>query len=132
MTNIDLVTQKWHEVVETKNIDLLDDLLADNAILVSPVVHTPQVGKKITKKYLIAAMHVFSNESFKYVRELKDDSSVVLEFETMIGDVYVNGVDMIRANERGQIEEFRVMVRPLQGLQLIHKMMFENLEKSSD
>jgi hypothetical protein len=58
MTNIDFVTQKWHEVVETKNLDLLDDLLADDATLVSPVVHTPQVGKKITKKYLVAAMHV--------------------------------------------------------------------------
>lgn len=131
MNNIDLVTKKWHEVAETKNLDLLDDLLADDATLVSPVVHTPQVGNKITKKYLAAAMHVFANDSFKYVRELKDDSSVMLEFETMIGDVYVNGIDLIRSNEQGQIQEFRVMVRPLQALQLIHKMMFENLEKSN-
>lgn len=91
--------------------------------MVSPVVFTPQKGREITHKYLAAAMQVFFNPKFKYVREFKGDHSAVLEFETEIDGKYVNGVDMITWNEDGLITEFRVMLRPLQAVHLIHEEM---------
>lgn len=54
----------WHELVRTRNVGGLDALLADDVVFHSPVVHTPQVGKAITARYLAAAFHVFFNESF--------------------------------------------------------------------
>ncbi|MFT5716891.1 MAG: hypothetical protein ACI9T7_001074, partial [Oleiphilaceae bacterium] len=42
---IPAVIQKWHELVETKNINILDEILADDARMHSPVVHTVQEGK---------------------------------------------------------------------------------------
>ena len=62
--------QIWHQLVRERDTEGLDALLADEAIFYSPVVHTPQVGKAITKTYLTAAFHVFFNESFRYVREV--------------------------------------------------------------
>ena len=119
--------ETWHRIVENRDVQGLDALLADEAVFHSPVVHTPQVGKAITKKYLAAAFQVFFNESFRYVRELQGDRDAVLEFELMLEGITVNGIDMIKWNEAGKIIEFKVMLRPLKAVNLIHQKMAEML-----
>ena len=74
----------WHQLARTRDVRGLDAFLADDAVFYSPVVHTPQVGKAITTKYLAAAFQVFFNESFRYVRELTSDRDAVLEFEARV------------------------------------------------
>lgn len=113
----------WHELVRTRNAKGLDALLADDVVFHSPVVHTPQVGKAITAKYLWAAFHVFFNESFRYVREVVGPHDAVLEFSVEIDGIQVNGVDMIRWNDDGRITDFKVMLRPLKAVNLIHQKM---------
>jgi hypothetical protein len=113
----------WHELVKTRDPEGLDVLLADAAVFHSPVVHSPQVGKPITKLYLLAAFQVFFNDTFRYVRELRGPHDAVLEFEVEIDKIRVNGVDMIKWNDDGQIVEFKVMIRPLKAIQLIHERM---------
>ena len=120
--------QRWHELVASRNFDGLDQLLADDVVFQSPAVHTPQVGKSITKKYLVAAMHVLDSGQFRYVGEWHAGSSAVLEFETMIGDVQVNGVDMIWWNADGQITKFKVMLRPIKALQTVVPLMAQALQ----
>jgi len=119
----------WHKLIETKDAAGLDNILADNVVFHSPVVHTPQVGKPITTLYLTAALFVFANESFKYVREVISGNNAVLEFTTVIEGITVNGVDMITWGADGRITKFKVMVRPLKAINLIHKMMGEMLQK---
>ena len=120
--------EMWHHLVENRDTRGLDALLADEAVFYSPVVHTPQVGKAITKKYLAAAFHVFFNESFRYVRELKGNRDAILEFEVILDGITVNGVDMIKWNDAGKITEFKVMLRPLKAVNLIHQKMAEMLQ----
>jgi hypothetical protein len=120
--------ETWHRIVEKRDVQELDALLAETAVFHSPVVHTPQVGKAITKKYLAAAFHVFFNESFRYVRELQSDRDAVLEFEVKLDGITVNGVDMIKWNDAGQITEFKVMLRPLKAVNLIHQKMAAMLQ----
>ena len=120
--------EMWHHLVENRDTQGLDALLADEAVFYSPVVHTPQAGKAITKKYLAAAFHVFFNESFRYVRELKGNRDAVLEFEVILDGITVNGVDMIKWNDAGKITEFKVMLRPLKAVNLIHQKMGEMLQ----
>jgi len=120
---------KWHHVLETKKMSELNDLLADDVVFYSPVVHTAQKGKAITSMYLSAAFQVFFNDSFTYVRQTCSDDHAVLQFTTTISGIEVNGVDMITWNEQGKIVEFKVMVRPLKAINLIHQMMKELLEK---
>jgi hypothetical protein len=118
----------WHQLVKERNVRGLDALLADEAVFLSPVVHTPQVGKAITKAYLAAAFQVFFNPSFRYVRELTADRDAVLEFEVEIDGVIVNGVDMIKWNDEGKITEFKVMLRPLKAVNLMHQKMAAMLQ----
>ena len=113
----------WHRVVAERNAAGLDSLLADDVVFYSPVVHTPQVGKPITTMYLSAALRVFGNDTFRYVREVAGEHDAVLEFLVEIDGITVNGVDMIRWNEGGQITEFKVMLRPLKAVNLIHEKM---------
>jgi hypothetical protein len=118
----------WHHIAENRDVQGLAALLADDAVFHSPVVHTPQFGKAITEKYLAAAFHVFFNESFRYVRELQGDRDAVLEFEVTLDGIAVNGVDMIKWNDAGKITEFKVMLRPLKAVNLIHQKMAEILQ----
>jgi hypothetical protein len=118
----------WHQVMKNNDVIGLDALLADNAIFHSPVVHTPQVGKAITKLYLLTAFKVFYNDTFKYVRELMSEKDAILEFEVTIDGILVNGVDMITCDEEGKIVNFKVMIRPLKAVNLIHQKMGEMMK----
>jgi len=122
------VIERWHAVVASRNHDGLDELLADDVVFQSPAVHSPQVGKAITTKYLVAAMHVLNTGQFRYVGEWRGERSAVLEFETALGDVQVNGVDMIWWNASGQIVRFKVMVRPVKALQTLMPLMAQALQ----
>jgi len=109
---------------------LLSELLADDAVFHSPVVHTPQVGKRIVMAYLVAASHVLGNDSFRYVRELVDGDEMMLEFVTEIDGISINGVDIIRFDNAGKINDFKVMVRPLKAINKVWEMMAAQLQTS--
>jgi len=113
----------WHQLVKTQDTSGLASLVADDAVFHSPVVHTPQVGKAITIQYLAAAFQVFFNDSFRYVREIVGPRDAVLEFQVEMDGITVNGVDMIRWNDDGKIVDFKVMLRPLKAINLIHQKM---------
>ena len=120
--------QKWHEVLKNDNQGLLENLIADNAIFSSPVVFTPMEGKEITLMYLSAAGQSFNMEKFQYTKEIHDGMNSVLEFETYIDDISVNGVDIIEWNEEGKIVNFKVMIRPFKAVQKVQQKMVEALK----
>ena len=119
----------WHNLLKSGNAAGLDSLLADNAVFHSPIVHTPQYGKALTQIYLSAAFMVFYNDTFTYVREVIGERDAVLEFQVEIDSILVNGVDMIKCDDEGKIIEFKVMVRPLKAVNLIHQKMMLMLER---
>ena len=119
---------KWHEAVSTKNYQLLEEILDDTVIFYSPVTFTPQKGKAITKIYLSAAAEVFEGNSFSYVRQLIKENEALLEFELELDGVKVNGVDLITWNSSKKLTEFKVFIRPLQGLNALHQKMGAMLE----
>jgi hypothetical protein len=121
------VIERWHRLVKSRDPRELDAMLAGGVVFESPVVHTPQVGRAVTRAYLAAALSVLNNESFRYLGEWFAADSAVLEFETVIDGIRVNGVDMIRWNAEGRIVHFKVMLRPLKAIQLVHQLMAQQL-----
>lgn len=120
---------RWHDYMQTHDLDALKDILADDVVFHSPVVHTPQRGKDITFLYLAAADKVLSTDKFRYVREFDCENKAVLEFETEVNGLHINGIDMIEWNEAGQIIDFKVMVRPLKAINAVHAAMGAMLEQ---
>ena len=119
---------RWHQLVAARDLSALDDLLADEVIFQSPAVHTPQVGRAVTRRYLEAAQQVLMNDSFRYVGDWFGERSAVLEFETMIDGLQLNGVDMIHWDAADRIVRFKVMVRPFKALQALIPLMARELE----
>jgi hypothetical protein len=120
---------RWHAVVKTRDPAVLSALLADDVVFHSPVVHTPQRGHAITMVYLMGAMHVLNNVSFRYERQIVGERDALLEFTTEIDGIQVNGIDLIRWGDDGRIVDFKVMVRPLKGMQILHQRMGEMLQQ---
>ena len=123
--------EQWHQVVKSRDAAALKDLLAEDVVFVSPVVHTPQAGRTITMAYLHAAMQVLNNDSFHYLNQWFGPESAVLEFECVVEGITVNGIDMIRWNADGRIDHFKVMVRPLKAINKLHEMMGRALQRGS-
>ena len=121
--------ESWMHVAHTGDGDALASLLADDVVFESPVVHTPQRGKPVTLLYLRAAFEVLNTDDFRYRGEWYGPDSAVLEFETRLGSVAVNGVDIIGWDADGRICSFKVMVRPLKAIQAVHERMASALQR---
>ena len=122
--------QRWMDFIEGDHSpELLGQIIADDAVMLSPVVFTPQRGKMITMAYLMAASETIGNDSFNYTKVFDCGNRAVLEFETEMDGIYVNGVDIIQWNDDGLITEFKVMVRPLKAVQVVHAQMAAMLQK---
>ncbi len=121
----------WHRVIEAgSDPEALTAIICEDAVFHSPVVHTPQEGRAITVAYLAAAGQTLGNPSFRYLREIVDGDTAVLEFATEMEGIHVNGVDMITFDEDGMITDFKVMVRPLKAVNKVWEMMGRQLEKA--
>jgi len=121
--------KKWHQFINEKDATKLEDFIVENAVLYSPVVWTPIKGKKLVQLYLMAAEQIIANKHFEYVREIANDNYAVLEFKTVIEGISVEGVDMITFNEKDQLVDIKVMIRPLKAVNIVHQKMGEFLMK---
>jgi hypothetical protein len=140
---IEPVVERWQAYLRGDLPGGLEALLDDDVVFYSPIVYTPQRGRAVTTRYLEAAAQTLSADrdeappergaptpgSFRYTKSVVDGDTAVLEFETTMEGRYVNGVDIIRRNPEGRIIEFRVMIRPLQAVDLVHRHMAARLER---
>ena len=117
------VVAGWHAYMETGDAAALDALLADDVVFESPAVHRPQQGRALTAKYLLAAFEVLGAADFRYLGEWRSERSAVLEFACTVDGMQVNGVDILRWNDAGLITGFKVMIRPIKGLQAVMPRM---------
>lgn len=123
--------ERWYACFKSRDHDALWTLLHPDAVFESPVVHAPQRGREITFKYLTGAETVLGGPGFRYVGEWRNANSAILEFENEIEGVKLNGIDMITFADDGRITHFKVMVRPLKAINLLHRLMGEQLTRAS-
>ena len=123
--------KRWRDFVGSHDSSALWDLLHPDVVFESPVVHTPQRGRDITFKYLKGAVKVLGTPTFRYVGEWTSDRGAVLEFTNDVDGITINGVDIISFDGDGRITHFKVMVRPLKAVNLLHRLMGEQLMKPS-
>ena len=142
---IEQTIANWHRFLRGDLPGGLDELLHEDVVFYSPIVYTPQRGKAVTKLYLEAAGQTLSGDDtgadepsgagsdaegsgFHYTKQVLSGSLAVLEFETAVDGRYVNGVDIIRCDDDARIVELRVMLRPLQAVQIVHAHMAAALD----
>ncbi|MEG1156412.1 MAG: nuclear transport factor 2 family protein [Acinetobacter sp.] len=119
---------RWHEMLESRDMSILNELLAEEVVFRSPVAFQPYPGKQVVFFILTNVIQVFEN--FTYHREFisEDGNNVVLEFSANVGDKKLKGVDMIQFNEEGQMIDFEVMIRPKSGLEALAVQMGQRMQ----
>ncbi len=123
--------ERWHDYLKSHDSAALWDLLHPDVVFESPVVHTPQRGREIAFKYLVGAGQVLGGTQFRYLDEWRNARGAVLEFESEVDGIRINGIDIITVNDDGSlITHFKVMVRPLKAINLLHRLMGEQLARS--
>ena len=137
------VLDRWHQHLKGQLPGGLDALLHEDCVFLSPVVFSPQRGREISKLYLSAAANVLPGDEvasipatnddehgkFRYTKKIAQGHHAMLEFETMVGEVSVNGVDIITCDDDGWITEFKVMMRPYKALDAVREQMSAMMEK---
>jgi hypothetical protein len=137
------VLERWHQHLKGQLPGGLDVLLHEDCVFLSPVVFSPQQGREISKLYLSAAANVLPGDEavstpatnddehgkFRYTKKIAQGHHAMLEFETMVGEVSVNGVDIITCDDDGWITEFKVMMRPYKALDAVREQMAAMMEK---
>ena len=123
-----LAIKNWHHIMQSGDVSTLPDILHEEVIFHSPVVHTPQMGKTKATMYLTAAASLFDDKQFTYTREIFGDSQAMLEFTSVIDTIEINGVDIVSWDENDQITDFKVMVRPVKAVNKLWEKMGEMLE----
>lgn len=108
--------QAFRQAVEARDSAAIEALLAENVVFTSPVAFKPYPGRAITAAILRGVMRVF--EDFRYVRETAsaDGRDHVLVFEATVKGKQLEGVDVLHLDGDGLVEDLRVLVRPLSGL----------------
>lgn len=122
--------QRWRDFVRSHDPAALWDALHPDVVFESPVVHTPQRGRDITFKYLTSVVKILGGPTFRFTGEWTNDTGAVLEFANDIDGITINGVDIITCDAEGRITRFKVMVRPLKAINLLHRLMAEQLGKT--
>ena len=123
------VIKRWLDIIENDRTSEIEGVLAEDAVFYSPAVFSPQEGRDMAVAYLTAASKMFSGTDFHYVEQWYSERSAILEFAATIDGKYVNGIDMIHWNDDGRIVSFKVMMRPLKGLEAIMPKMAELLAR---
>lgn len=118
---------KWHEMVAKQDLSDLASIVHPEAVFRSPVAFNPYHSRQAVLLALNTVIQVFSN--FAYHREAvsADGLNVVLEFSAEVDGRGVKGIDFIRFDTDGQIVDFEVMMRPLNGVQALAEQMGRRL-----
>ena len=121
---------KWHAMLGSRDLTPLTALVAPQAVLRSPMRHTPYEGGMMVVVILNAVFTVF--EDFEYARVFEAGSNdVVLEFSARVGDKQLKGIDMIKFDDEGKIVDFEVMIRPASALMALGEVMGRKLAATS-
>jgi len=116
----------FRHAVEARDLEQALALLAPDVTFNSPVAHKPFEGRDNVAGVLRAAYETF--EDFSYTDELSDGDVHALVFRARVGDKQLQGLDLIRMNDEGQIVDFTVMVRPASGLMALGAAMGPKVE----
>lgn len=118
----------WHDVFGAGNDAALRELLAEQASFHSSAEPAPQRGRDLVASHLAAAGRVFADSDFRYVREIAAGHDAALEFTVTLDGVAIDGIHLIHWDAWGRIDDFKVMVRPAEGIDKLREKLAAELE----
>lgn len=138
MTSVhDEFLAKWHRLVAERDLVALEKILAEDVSMGAPPYWDKLEGRPIVHHLL--GLIIRTIEDFSYHREWHGDSrggrELALEFHGHLGELDLQGIDLITLNERGELQNLDVLIRPMNALaalkDVIAPQMLEFLRENS-
>jgi len=121
----------FRAAVETGDMAAMAACITEDATFHSPAVFEPYAGRAAVLTVLGAVTQVF--EDFRYTGAFTgDDGRELLEFSTHVGDLQVQGVDVLTFDQDGRVTDLTVLLRPLRGLEATVAAMGERLAAAAE
>lgn len=95
----------------TRDLDRWSDALAPDIVMHSPILKAPFQGREAAIELFGVLFNVLRN--VEITDEFVDGDSHAFFWRANIGASRIEGVDLIRSNEDGEIFEIKVLIRPL-------------------
>ena len=116
---------RWHPVVQKRDLVELEKLLAADVTMGAPPYWDKLRGRPLVHHLLGLIIHTI--EDFTYHREWHDDSlgrgEIALEFRGHVGELDLQGIDLISLNEHGEIQNLDVVIRPMNALSALRDII---------
>ena len=113
----------FRNAVERGDLDAAASLFAEDIEFHSPVTFHPFIGREAVTRLLGLVAETF--EDFRYTDELAAGDVHALIFRAAVAGRELEGIDLLRLDGDGLIEDFTVMIRPLSGLMPFAQAMGE-------
>lgn len=121
----------WHQSVEAKDLKLMESFIAEDVTLISPALFHPKEGKKGVISLLCDV--VASIDHYKITKTWIQGNEILLEFDAVVKDRKIQGIDKITLNEDGEMKQLKVFIRPYSGLKaLIASIVQLTLSREED
>jgi hypothetical protein len=116
----------FRRAAETKDLDLLREVLAEDVVLHSPILFKGFEGREMAMVVLANVIEVF--EDFRYLDEVHGDGTVVLRFAAKVDEKFeIEGIDYLTLDEEGRVTDLTVFLRPQKAVQAFNERMSARL-----
>ena len=130
MPNDDFL-DRWHRIVAARDLEALDEILAEDISMGAPPYWDKLTGRPLVHHLL--GLIIQTIEDFTYHREWHDDSrgrgEIALEFHGHIGELDLQGIDLITLDNEGKIQNLDVMIRPMNALSTLRDTIAPQMMK---
>jgi hypothetical protein len=121
-----MLSDRFRAAAESKDFSAFEEIFAESAVFRSPAVFRPYEGRDAIAMLLTAVSGVF--EDFRYTDQVEAEGTALLAFTASLGDRELDGIDLLRFDAEGRIQEMVVYIRPLSGLTALAEAMQARLE----
>ncbi|MCP5057186.1 MAG: hypothetical protein GY937_10730 [bacterium] len=113
---------EWHRIVAEKDLASLEKVLAEDISMGAPPYWQTLAGRPLVHHLLGLIVHTI--EDFTYHREWQQDGELALEFTGHVGELQLQGIDLISLDETGGlIQNLDVLMRPLGAIEALRDII---------
>ena len=105
---------EWHRMVAAKDLDALGSLLSEDVSLGVPPYWEKLQGHALAHHLLGLIVNTIAE--FTYRREWRQAPELALEFTGHIGDLELQGIDLITLDEQCHVTNLDVLMRPVNAI----------------
>jgi len=113
--------ERWHRIVAERDLAALTEVLADNISMGAPPYWQKLQGRALVHHLLGLIIHTV--EDFTYHREWQEGRELALEFTGHVGELDVQGIDLITLDDRARISNLDVLMRPVNSVIELRKII---------